>query len=48
MGEPVTVYDSEGSPVVVYGKSQMESVLKAGGSKEKPEPPKRKAATKKK
>lgn len=47
MGEPITLYDGKGNPVIVHGEAQMNAVLKAGATAEKPAPPKKRAPRKK-
>ncbi len=36
MGQPITIYDKDGNAVVVYGLAQMEFLLGAGHTKDKP------------
>lgn len=36
MGQPTTIYDKDGNPVVVYGLAQMKVLLGAGHTKDQP------------
>lgn len=47
MGQPITIYDKDGNAVTVYGRAQLEELLKAGHTEAPPlveseqQPPKR-------